>query len=112
MNQTAFLRALRASVVNSSSSDSKKPHPQTGLFDRTGKSLDNFGENNNQGEQHQRLDKRESKNQRELNRRTSSRVAGHSFASRGTHTALSQTGQTGCDRDTEAGRDSYIVAVV
>ena len=111
MNQTAFLRALRASVVNSSSSDSKKPHPQTGLFDRTGKSLDNFGENNNQGEQHQRLDKRESKNQRELNRRTSSRVAGHSFASRSTYAALSQTGQAGCDRYAETGRDSHVVSM-
>jgi hypothetical protein len=73
--------------------------------------LDDLGENDNQREQHQGLDKREAENQRQLNRRTRSRVAGHCLASRSTHLSLTQTGQAGGDRDAEAGSDSYIITV-
>lgn len=39
----------------------QKPHPQTGLAVKSCLDLDDLGENDNQREQHQRLDKRETK---------------------------------------------------
>ncbi len=64
--------------------------------------LDDLGEDDDQREQHQRLDEREAENQRELNSRTCARIARHAFTGSGADFALAQGGQAGGDRHAEA----------
>ena len=78
------------------------PCPKTGRLILPQPKLDDLGEDDNQREQHQRLDERQAENQRELNSRTGARVAGHAFAGSSAHFALAESGQAGGDRHAEA----------
>jgi hypothetical protein len=76
-------------AVNHARRTNKTPCPKTGRRYLPKPKLDDLGEDDDQREQHQRFDKRQSKNQRHLDRWTRSWVSCHGFACRSTHPALS-----------------------
>src|SRR5271157_736104 len=98
--------------INNISEEERKNAPSAdGALELShSRKLTDLGEDDNQGEQHQRLNEGQAQNQSHLNSRTRSRVSSHGLAGRGADPALSETGQTGRNRDAEAGgnRDKVV----